>query len=125
MVELNLHNGRAPYPDFTAEEWDARSRDAAARLATHNGTVEHIVSDQVVEPDHYTRFVVEPINFILKNRLEFWQGSVIKYILRAGHKVGKGETPEEAEIRDLQKAARYIEMRLNHCQGIEPNALTK
>jgi hypothetical protein len=110
--------------DFTAEEWDARSRDAAARLATHNGSVEHIVSDQVVEPDHYTRFVIEPVNFIMKNRLEFWQGSVIKYIMRCGHKVNQGETPKEAEIRDLQKATRYIEMRINQLRGKEPNDTT-
>lgn len=80
--------------------------------------------DQVVGPEHYTRFVVEPISFIMKNRLEFWQGSVIKYIMRCGHKVNQGETPKEAEIRDLQKATRYIEMRINQLRGKEPNDTT-
>ena len=81
--------------------------------------------DQIVEPEHYTRFIVEPVNFIMKNRLEFWQGSVIKYILRCGHKVDQGETPKQAELRDLGKAARYIEMRMNQLKGKEPNDTTK
>lgn len=81
--------------------------------------------DQIVEPEHYTRFVVEPVNFILKNHLSFWQGSVIKYIMRCGHKVNQGETATEAELRDLGKAARYIEMRINHLRGKEPNDTTK
>lgn len=80
--------------------------------------------DQIVEPEHYTRFVVEPVNFILKNHLSFWQGSVIKYIMRCGHKVNQGETPQQAELRDLGKAARYIEMRINYLRGKEPNDTT-
>lgn len=91
----------------------------------HSDTLEKDDTDQIVEPEHYTRFVVEPVNFIIKNHLTFWQGSIIKYIMRCGHKVNKGETKKEAELRDLGKAARYIEMRMNHIRGIEPNAVPK
>ena len=95
----------------------------------HSDTLEKIAQmdtkAQIVEPEHYTRVVVEPVNFILKNHLSFWQGSVIKYIMRCGHKVNQGETATEAELRDLGKAARYIAMRINHLRGKEPNDTTK
>ena len=52
----------------------------------------------------------------MNNELPFWMGNVIKYIMRAGYKTSTDE------IQDLNKAIRYIDMRINQLKGIEPNA---
>jgi hypothetical protein len=70
-------------------------------------------SDDIKSPDHYAQFPIEPIIFIQRNRFEFWRGNVIKYVCRAGYK--------DDEIKDLQKAKRYIEMRINELKGKEIN----
>lgn len=74
-------------------------------------------SDEVKEPTHYARWAIEPIDMIMHNGLEFWRGNIIKYVMRAGYKQGSYKTTKEAEIADLNKAARYIEMRINQLQG--------
>lgn len=71
----------------------------------------------VVRPDHYARFKIEPITFIMENDLPFWLGNVIKYTLRAGGKKYDDLDMAQSEIRDLKKAARYIEMRINQLEG--------
>lgn len=78
--------------------------------------------DHVVKPSHYERFKIEPITFIMENKLPFWLGNVIKYGCRAGYKVYDGLTQEQSEIRDLQKMRRYCEMRINQLEGRAPNA---
>jgi hypothetical protein len=74
-------------------------------------------SDPVRKPDHYARWPIEPITFSLRNGVEFWRGSVIKYVMRAGFKEQPGMSSEEAEIQDLEKAIRYLEMRINQLRG--------
>lgn len=51
--------------------------------------------------NHYQRFVIQPIEFILKNGLNFLEGSVIKYTLRAPFKNG---------VEDYRKAIHCLEM---------------
>ena len=50
---------------------------------------------------HYQDFVIQPAEFINKNRLQFAEGTAIKYIVRASKKGGK---------EDLLKAKHYIDM---------------
>lgn len=57
--------------------------------------------DNQVGGDHYKKMPIQPLEFIAKNRLDFFQGCVIKYILRYRDKNG---------IEDLQKAKHFIEM---------------
>ena len=73
--------------------------------------------DDIKEPTHYARWPVEPITMIMENGLEFWRGNIIKYVSRAGYKQGNYKTTKDAEIADLKKAARYIEMRINQLEG--------
>jgi hypothetical protein len=70
-------------------------------------------SEQIIQPAHYTQYVVEPIEFIMVNDMDFWRGNVIKYVSRAGHKTYDGQDATESEITDLSKAIRYCEMRIN------------
>ena len=50
---------------------------------------------------HYKNMVVQPSEFINKNKLLFAEGNAIKYICRHTHKGGK---------QDLEKAKHYIDM---------------
>lgn len=77
----------------------------------------------VVRPTHYERWkAIEPICFIMLNHVEFWRGNVIKYVMRAGGKDYDGLDAKDSEIRDLEKAIRYCQMRINQIEGKEPNA---
>ena len=69
--------------------------------------------DEIAAPKHYTRYRIEPYEFIAQNNLEFWRGNIIKYVMRAGH---KGERWED-EVKDLKKARQYIEMRIRDIEG--------
>ena len=75
--------------------------------------------DVVTRPAHYTRWAIEPITFIMRNKMEFWRGNCIKYIARAGAKTYDGMDEVQSEITDLRKAIRYAEMRINALEGKE------
>jgi len=51
--------------------------------------------------NHYRNYVIQPAEFINKNKLLFAEGNAIKYIVRASKKGGK---------EDLLKAKHYIDM---------------
>lgn len=67
-------------------------------------------SDPVTKPNHYTRFKIEPITFIMENGIGFAPGNVIKYVCRHDAKNG---------IEDLKKARRYLDMMINQAEGKE------
>ena len=69
------------------------------------------------DPDHYTRYDIQPATFIMRNKLDYWRGNIIKYACRAGFKEVSGLTQTEAEIQDLEKAIRYARMRINQLNG--------
>ena len=60
-------------------------------------------SSKVVRPDHYSRYVIEPVTFCTANNLSFNVSNIIKYVCRAEHKNG---------LEDLLKARRYVEMEI-------------
>src|SRR5262245_5708113 len=79
-------------------------------LATHGltgignvpiGRVVNVPADKVNLPEHYARFAIEPIRFIGENKLDWFQGNIVKYVLRHDAKNG---------IEDLHKARRYLDM---------------
>lgn len=63
-----------------------------------------------VSPDHYSKYAIEPIDFISKNQLGFNEGNVVKYIVRHGTKNG---------AEDVRKAIRYCEFILKYQYGEE------
>lgn len=81
-------------------------------------TMDELFDEDIVhEPDHYSRWPIEPITFIMRNGFEFWRGNIIKYASRAGYKIYDGKDQEQSEITDLQKVIRYAEMRINQING--------
>ena len=57
------------------------------------------VKDQQVAGSHYQR-AIQPWDIISEWELDFWEGNVLKYLLRWKHKDG---------VQDLQKAKHYLE----------------
>ena len=51
--------------------------------------------------NHYLKYKIQPVEFIIKNNIGFVEGNIIKYILRFKEKGG---------VEDLLKAKHYIEL---------------
>lgn len=59
--------------------------------------------------DHYKELSIQPIEYILANKLGFCEGNIIKYITRYKSKNG---------LEDLKKAKHYIDMLIeNYSEG--------
>lgn len=58
------------------------------------------MTDNIKQPPHYIANKIEPIDFIIANKLNFCEGNVVKYISRWRRKNG---------IEDLKKAKQYID----------------
>ena len=78
-------------------------------------------NDLVKSPQHYAKWAIEPIVYIMTNGFEFWRGNIIKYASRAGSKLYQDQTKEQSEITDLRKVIRYCEMRINELEGKKQN----
>ena len=104
--DFNRERLEDDYPDFM----DQTISDIAH-------VVESLGDDIVYEPDHYSRWDIEPIEVIMRNGFEFWRGNIVKYASRAGYKIYDGKDQKQSEITDLQKVIRYAEMRINQING--------
>jgi len=51
--------------------------------------------------NHYKKYKIQPVEFIIKNNIGFVEGNIIKYVLRFKEKGG---------VQDLLKAKHYIEL---------------
>lgn len=74
------------------------SSEESSRLA-HDLKDINMISD--VSPNHYARWKIEPISFIMANQIPYAEGNVIKYVMRHDDKNG---------VEDINKAIRYLEM---------------
>ena len=66
--------------------------------------------DKQIGGNHYKDMVIQPSEFINKNKLQFAEGNSIKYICRHSLKGGK---------QDLEKAKHYIDMIIERDYGDE------
>jgi len=57
--------------------------------------------DKQVGGGHYKKLKIQPVQFIHANNIGYFEGNVIKYVVRWRDKNG---------IADLEKAKHYIEM---------------
>jgi len=69
--------------------------------------------DKQVSGNHYKHFVIQPIEYTMKNGLGFIEGNIIKYVSR--HKLKNG-------AEDIQKVKHYAELLLEIEYGIKPNS---
>jgi len=59
--------------------------------------------DEQVGGDHYKDFKIQPVEFVMKNNLNFLQGCIIKRIVRYNQPSGKG-------LQDLEKIKHEIDL---------------
>jgi hypothetical protein len=64
----------------------------------------------VENPPHYTKYEIEPKEYIMKNGLGWCEGSVIKYITRWRDKGG---------VDDLRKAKEFVQMLIDWEENID------
>jgi len=76
-----------------------------SELVKENATSK--ATDSQIGGSHYD-LPIQPIEFILKNDLNFCQGNVIKYICRYSRKNG---------IEDLEKAKQYVDFLIDQEKG--------
>ena len=65
--------------------------------------------------DHYKKHAIQPYTFITKNNLSFFQGNVIKYVVRY---------KDKNKAEDLKKIIHYCELELEELRK-EDNETTK
>lgn len=65
-----------------------------------------------LSPAHYSRWKIQPIEFIRANKLGFAEANIIKYVLRHDAKNG---------LEDLKKAKQYLEWMIEDCYGEGPD----
>lgn len=51
--------------------------------------------------NHYAKYAIQPLEFIVQNKISFLEGNVIKYVVRWKDKAG---------LQDLEKARHYLDM---------------
>lgn len=64
--------------------------------------------DTQIGGDHYTRFAIQPVEFILRNQLPFAEGNIIKYVCRH---------PDKGREEDVRKVIHYAEHILQFTYG--------
>ena len=99
------HSTRDPEPPSAPLSRPIAPSALADSLAT---ALKGVRPDMVTMPAHYARLAIEPTHFIVANKLDWFQGNVIKYTCRTDFKDG---------IQDMQKAIRYLQMRIKYVQG--------
>ena len=72
--------------------------------------------DRQVGGSHYKFFKIQPYEFIAKNNLSFYQGNVIKYVVRY---LKKGGT------EDLDKIIHYTQLEIKRLEDEEMKAKYK
>jgi len=75
-------------------------------LKPHRATLK--ATDKQIGGKHYKEYKIQPIEFIVKNKLSFIQGCVIKYICRFDKKNG---------VEDLEKIKHYCDLQIQLLQN--------
>ena len=73
----------------------------SSKLKPHRATER--ATDKQIGGKHYKSYSIQPIEFIVANKLSFIQGCIIKYICRFENKNG---------IEDLEKIKHYCDLQI-------------
>ena len=76
------------------------------------GDVNECATKKQVGGSHYKDFPIQPIEFIVKNKLDWFQGNIVKYTCRHAMKNGK---------QDLEKVIHYAQLAIEHYYGLGDN----
>ena len=104
LKESSIKNER--YDEYMAR----RSAEERSIKGTYKYEYDNATNKQI-GGDHYKNCAIQPIDYIVKNNLDFLEGNVVKYITR--HKT-KGEGK-----KDIEKVIHYAELILELKYGKE------
>lgn len=95
---------------FSKDQYCEYTRRLILNDGTHKEVAEEVLKeflnreskkeDNKINPSHYSRWQIEPLDFISANNLDFLRGNIIKYIMRYDAKGG---------MEDLKKAQVYLD----------------
>lgn len=70
--------------------------------------IEQRANSYQIGGNHYQKMAIQPIDFIIKNNLNFPEGNVVKYLSRYKLKGG---------VEDLKKARHYLDILIEACEN--------
>lgn len=86
---------------LSAKSADSLSNILQKTCTARKSTAQDVCNVEDVEKQkHYTVFVIQPMEFIGRNKLGFLEGNIIKYVCRYQFK---------NKLQDLRKAKHYLE----------------
>ena len=78
---------------------DLMNREKYFNETGHYGSDEEITKREQIGGNHYNNKKIQPIDYILENKLPYCEGNVVKYVTR--HKEKNG-------AEDIKKAIHYL-----------------
>ena len=103
-VEVEYRDGEKEIAKATAFRWNhiySYVDIVAWRPVVVDSEKVETALDTQIGGEHYKRYVIQPVEFITKNKLGFLEGCVIKHICRYENKNG---------LEDLKKAKHEIDL---------------
>ena len=70
-------------------------------------------TDTQVGGNHYQKYKIQPVEFIMKNNVPYVEGNVIKYVMRFRDKSGLEDLLKARQYLDMLIAAEYPNHKLN------------
>lgn len=106
------NTGEIPRHDGSGKSWDTDVTTAMPSITGDNDVGYYVTPETTskhfdnpwktqVGGNHYAKYPIQPTEYIIKNRLPFCEGNVIKYTTRWRDKGG---------IEDLRKARHYLDI---------------
>ena len=92
-----FRNGKTIFAELRPEKCTSVSEESIDGLRASDTKLFELKTQ--VGGDHYAKCAIQPIDYIMANRLDYLQGNVIKYVTRYKNKNG---------VEDLEKAAHYL-----------------
>lgn len=89
QTPIDIHTYKPQHPDpFAVKRAEQKSYEAGGMSASQIGG------------EHYKQCAIQPWDFVIANELDYFQGSIVKYITRWKNKGG---------IEDLKKARHFLD----------------
>jgi len=98
------HTPESTLPVGNKDKVDDQENIRKIRIQNWKKNPLNIDRESVTEPKHYQDFEISPLEYIVKNELDFMEGNIIKYVSRYQFKGG---------VNDLLKAKTYLEKLIN------------
>ena len=89
-------------PCYDYANYNERTHDYYLRRMTEENQKIDNALDKQVGGDHYKDCDIQPVEYIFKNDLDYFEGNVVKYITRH-RKKGEGR-------KDVEKAIHYAQL---------------